>query len=364
MKKKLEAELISIAHRILQIKQKSDIITLHQEVQKLYETLSVLRFIEDNFSEAKPTIGVDVVKQKIEDNLDNIINVEQVSEENEIQDQDSQDKLEEPISENDDSKIDSISDMDDEEEIDHEELAIDEEHTALEEQLDDAEDQEENTFYKENEDEKEVLASTDEDTDEVEVDENVDEELQSEEINHSAIVEEEIVEESEEKSVFIPSFELAFDPKPTEEETPISTPAPQFTFDDLLGKGYTDPVFVKAEEAESESVIEEVKLTSYPSTSETVYDNSFEKEKKTFSVNDRLSKGITIGLNDRIAFMKHLFGNSSEDYNRVLSQLITFDTFEEAEAFIADMVKPDYNNWAGKDEYSQRFMEIVERRFS
>ena len=360
MKKKLEAELISIAHRILQIKQKSDIITLHQEVQKLYETLSVLRFIEDNFSEAKPTIGVDVVKQKIEDNLDNIINVEQVSEENEIQDQDSQDKLEEPISENDDSKIDSISDMDDEEEIDHEESAIDEEHTALEEQLDDAEDQEENTFYKENEDEKEVLASTDE----VEVDENVDEELQSEEINHSAIVEEEIVEESEEKSVFIPSFELAFDPKPTEEETPISTPAPQFTFDDLLGKGYTDPIFVKAEEAESESVIEEVKLTSYPSTSETVYDNTFEKEKKTFSVNDRLSKGITIGLNDRIAFMKHLFGNSSEDYNRVLSQLITFDTFEEAEAFIADMVKPDYNNWTGKDEYSQRFMEIVERRFS
>jgi hypothetical protein len=62
--------------------------------------------------------------------------------------------------------------------------------------------------------------------------------------------------------------------------------------------------------------------------------------------------------------MKHLFANSSEDYNRVLSQLITFDTFQEAESFIDTMVKPDYNNWEGKEEYAVRFMEILEKRFS
>jgi hypothetical protein len=92
--------------------------------------------------------------------------------------------------------------------------------------------------------------------------------------------------------------------------------------------------------------------------------NNSEIADRTISLNDRLSKGITVGLNDRIAFVKHLFGNSNEDYNRVLNQLITFSTLQEAQDFIDNMVKPDYNNWQGKDEYAQRFMEVVEKKFS
>ena len=57
MKKKLEAELISIAHRILQLKNKSDLMQLHKEAQHLYEKLSLLKFVEENFADAKPTIG-------------------------------------------------------------------------------------------------------------------------------------------------------------------------------------------------------------------------------------------------------------------------------------------------------------------
>ena len=57
MKKKLEADLISIAHRILKLKNKSELTQLHLETQKLYEKLSVLKFVEDNFSDVKPTIG-------------------------------------------------------------------------------------------------------------------------------------------------------------------------------------------------------------------------------------------------------------------------------------------------------------------
>ena len=37
MKKKLEAELISIAHRILKLKNKSELHQLHQEAQNLYD---------------------------------------------------------------------------------------------------------------------------------------------------------------------------------------------------------------------------------------------------------------------------------------------------------------------------------------
>ncbi|HTO35372.1 MAG TPA: hypothetical protein VLZ72_03980, partial [Flavobacterium sp.] len=88
----------------------------------------------------------------------------------------------------------------------------------------------------------------------------------------------------------------------------------------------------------------------------------FQAEAKS-TLNETLLKGIHIGLNDKIAFVKHLFNGSNEDYNRVLSQLSTFDTFGEVQDFIEDIVKPDYNNWHGKDEYSERLLEIIERNF-
>jgi hypothetical protein len=36
-----------------------------------------------------------------------------------------------------------------------------------------------------------------------------------------------------------------------------------------------------------------------------------------------------------------------------LNQLITFDNFYETRNFIEEMVKPDYNNWEGKDDYAR-----------
>ena len=66
MKKRLEADLISIAHRILQLKNKSDIHQLYLESQKLYEKLALLRFVDDHFGESKPTIGQVAIEEKIE----------------------------------------------------------------------------------------------------------------------------------------------------------------------------------------------------------------------------------------------------------------------------------------------------------
>ena len=76
------------------------------------------------------------------------------------------------------------------------------------------------------------------------------------------------------------------------------------------------------------------------------------------------NKNIKIDLNDRLAFVKHLFNNNMEDYNRVLSQLGTIDTEERSIAFIVNMVKPDYNHWAGKEEYEVRFMNLIARKFA
>lgn len=83
------------------------------------------------------------------------------------------------------------------------------------------------------------------------------------------------------------------------------------------------------------------------------------------SLNDRLlAKELKVDLNNRLAFVKHLFSDSTEDYNRVISQLNTIDTQERAISFIENMVKPDYNNWEGKEEYENRLLDLLERKFS
>ena len=89
------------------------------------------------------------------------------------------------------------------------------------------------------------------------------------------------------------------------------------------------------------------------------------KEAKQKSLNDKLGqKEIKVDLNNKLAFIKHLFNGSSEDYNRVLSQLGTIETLERSISFVNNMVKPDYGNWEGKEEYEVRFMELIERKFS
>ena len=59
MKKKLESELISIAHRILKLKGKENVIKMHAEVSALYEKLTLLKFAYDNFEDDIPTSGSD-----------------------------------------------------------------------------------------------------------------------------------------------------------------------------------------------------------------------------------------------------------------------------------------------------------------
>ncbi len=83
---------------------------------------------------------------------------------------------------------------------------------------------------------------------------------------------------------------------------------------------------------------------------------------KPKSLNDKLTKNLQIGLNDRLSLTKHLFNGNADDYNRVISQVITLTSYREAQNFIATRVKPDYN-WEGKDAYVERFFLLIEKRF-
>lgn len=339
MKKKLEAELISIAHRILKLKNKSDINLLYSETQKLYEKLAVLKFVEEHLGDVKPTIGQTEIEEKITAAFESI----------------SEDlKTDEPAQEATPvvAEVETATAEKEEKAVAQEQAVIEEPAAELIEEPIEAAPHEES------------VGESEEATSEV-----------------AEMPEEPVAEPVKtEDSLFKPAFELSFDAKEDKEEAKDEATEAvkedakeefkdvnsQITFEDILGSSYVDPVFVTPEDLakENESKKPDNVIPIGRSFSDSPVISINKTEDRPYTINDRISKGITIGLNDRVAFMKHLFNNSSEDYNRVLSQLLTFGTFDEAKSFIDNMVKPDYNNWDGKDEYAERFMEIVEKKFS
>lgn len=245
MKKKLESELMSIAHRILKLKGKENVTELHRETGLLYEKLSVLKFANENLEQGLPTIGVDssffdmldvAFNNKISDNIERgdkvYVNLDEIED----------DGIMEPVME----KI------------------------------------------------KDLVAQMPHETHEVD----------------------------------------AF----FEQDLP-KIDSKQQDLDDLTEGFKNMPVF-----------------DPVPAS------NSKDQLKK--SLNDKLKHGLNIGLNDKIAFIKHLFDGQREDYERVLSQINTSSSYDEAKNLIQNIVKPDYNSWQGKEDIEERFMVIIEGKFN
>lgn len=309
MKKRLESELISIAHRILKLKNKSEVDQLYKESQKLYETLSVLKFYQDNFESVKSDVDEVVLEEKLKESLEVEIAPAIAAEVNE-------------------EDVEPIAEVEAAPEIEEE----------VEEQIESEDDPSDSELA-----EQSIVSEASEE-----------------------VIEEQLIDEEEpianEESAFKPIFEIETE---EEEQEQHDIPAevafesqPEEKLEDHIGM-YTEPVFVKTNEVSlftsDSSETEEEKQTVAEEVKE---------EPKTDSFNEMTTKSIAIGLNDRIGFVQHLFNDSNEDFNRVISQLNTFDTFEEAKNFINEMVLPDYNYWVGEEDYIERFMEIVEKKFS
>jgi hypothetical protein len=82
------------------------------------------------------------------------------------------------------------------------------------------------------------------------------------------------------------------------------------------------------------------------------------------SLNDRFAqKVLKFGLNDRIGFVKALFEGNQEDFNRVVSQLNTLSSLDEATEFIETYVAPEYK-WDQQEEMAERFMTAVSTKFN
>lgn len=268
MKNRLEAELISIAHRVLKLKNKSEIIQLQKETLNLYEKLSVLRFVEENYPDG-------IIPEDIEEKLENPAETEKVV-------------------------VETI--------VEEEEI-IDEKSSAAVEKT-------ENTIVEETKEEPTSEKET-------------------------ILPEKKVIESAEE--VF--SFDTRFEEFEAQLANAKPSKAPTI-FDEVTP--VEEPVFVPVQTQQTGIKKTETVITETP---------------KNVSINDAIKKNFNIGLNDKIAFEFHLFGGKSEDFNRVLSQLNTFDTFAEAKDFIENIIKPDYNNWAAKEEFESRFLEIIENKF-
>ncbi|WMW77704.1 hypothetical protein RF683_09445 [Flavobacterium sp. 20NA77.7] len=304
MKKKIEGELISIAHRLLKLNNYKETAQLQDEVKKLYEQLTVLRFYEENFELVTNEIPDTVFEEKLEKTVVGVIEV-------------------------------------DEDEVDEVEFAAPAHIQEMEEEF----------FSNEVIQEAPVQSLPLEEKLEIE-EEPIENEVEREEVP----LIEEIVHEAKEV------------PK---KDTSIigTTVSKQISLDDILVHDYKETEFVKKDdnsvaaspvkqEIVEPSVANEIEMES-PAL-------SFEEEKTEETTKEEVvhGKAIVLALNDRIAFEKNLFAGNTDDLNRVLSQLNTFTNLEEARSFVLDFVKPDYNNWAGKEEFETRFLEIVEQKFN
>lgn len=310
MKKTLEAELMSIAHRILQLKNKADVHELKAVTGVLYEKLSVLSFTEKHFEGPQPTIG--------RKNIEKALTEETVAP--------SKSKKEDNTLIKDDARPDGTE---------HNTQAITEPNT---EKI------------------KDIVASMAPET------QKVDEVL------------EDILpqKEEEKKDEFrnlggihyddLPQFERPSEKKEEKNENEIvheitSTEEPQFEEKEVKND---------IEKAKDEDLLTEEQQNLFgimPEFERKEDFNSKHSDKKK-SLNDRLKKGIQIGLNDRLSYIKHLFDGDASDYNRVLSQLNTIESYPEAERFINEVIKPDYNHWENKEVYENRFLQAIENKYA
>lgn len=356
MKKKLEADLISIAHRILKLKNKSDINQLYLETQRLYEKLAVLKFVEENFDAAKPTIGQNDITSELETIFDK---EETIS----------------PIPQIETPAVSAIIELEESYEPEVTEEIVAEIPETIEEVEEPIAAETAEPIA------AEVIESVEEKTEEPIAAEIIEPEAQKEieeieEIEESKTAIDELSFTTVNELKPIPDFKPAFELETEEikeevkEEPKIETSIkPTISFEDF-GINYADAQFVKVDSFEA------VPPAKTPSINDFKEEEKKEDKKvetailetssqpKAVSLNEKLARGFHIDLNDRIAFTKNLFGNSTEDYSRVLNQLLTFDSYAEAQEFIENMVKPDYNNWEGKDDYAERFLGIIEKKFS
>lgn len=332
MHKKLAADLTSLAHSILQLKNKEDVFALKEKAYEVYEKLAVLAYVEEYINTTpNATETKEELVEKVEKNLSNSYTVT-------IKFENKRELIKSLNTQFNEIKKRYFVGRVMKTGIGHEKSKII--NVTIEEDLGN-----EVIVFEESREIKDEQTEVESITEKVE---KIVEEMELEvEVNDASEIEES-VDLVEEKEVDEPVVEEIIEQPFDELEQTL------FSSDDFEKE-------VEHESSDKKTVTLEEELEDTISVE--VAADLFEKAEVKKSLNDQLQKNIQIGLNDRIAFVKNLFDGSQEDFNRVVSQLNSFKTEKEAKKFLNKMVKPDYD-WSEKEEYETRLVEIVERRFA
>ncbi len=293
MKKSIKAELVSLAHRILKLKEDASYEKMTEEARAVYEKLTILAYAEQLEKSGQPTIGIATIENSIESLLST-----------------NKDNLEIPKDTHDNLEADIT------EEAQKNEIPLEVTNTPISKTP--------SVIAAENEARYKEARSNDRHRPDGTV-------FNSEEPVHEPVIEKikDMVAEMPPEAAVIDEIIDSIEPQDRYQKNDML---------EIGGEYAQIPIF--------EPVV------------------TAEEDEKPQSLNDKLKTGLKIGLNDKIAFIKHLFNGSDTDYNRVLSQLSTFSSVDEAKGFINQIVKPDYNQWEGKEVYEERFLQVIDNKFN
>lgn len=384
MHKKLEAELVSLAHSILQMKNKDDVGALHKKAQDLSEKLSLLKFVNEYINTTPQAVET---KTEIIDKIETVLDEEEKINEDVVEE-----IITEALEEEGDlGVVEEKVEEEPEELIISEDIVFErvvEENTIIENEepvfekavVDEVEEQDEfeDIVFEKVEETKLEQTEIVEPIFERAVLEDTQEQVKMDDIVFEKVVEETKNEEvKNEEPVFEKATEEQKDEEILTQDKDPFVKKEMFTHDEVAEIFGTKGDMIKDEESNLASMqfTLEDELIETKTTDPDPVRTVFEKEPKVVekvedkepakprSLNDVLfTSNLQVGLNDRIAFVKHLFDGSQEDFNRVLSQLNSFKSEDEAKNFIDSFVKPEYN-WDGKEEYEDRLLNIIERKF-
>jgi hypothetical protein len=121
-----------------------------------------------------------------------------------------------------------------------------------------------------------------------------------------------------------------------------------------------------------DEIFKEIANISFVKKEEQENNNPFEKLTTATAQNREIApskspkniKEMSIGLNDKIAFIDNLFGGNSQAFNETINKLNTCHSYENALTVIYKEIKPKYDNWEGKDQYEFRFLQLLELKFN
>ena len=163
--------------------------------------------------------------------------------------------------------------------------------------------------------------------------------------------------EIEQPAIEQPASEQPTIEKPEIDESELSKSAIKQLADFIQQPEYTDEERILKQTPSLEEFISKSKHTVFDKK------DADEEVKPVQSLNDRFGKTAQIGLNDKLAFVQKLFFGSESEYNKVVKHIADLHSMQDAVVYIEQEVKPTYNYWKGKEEYEQRFLDLVLKRF-